>query len=146
MSIELRDPGLELSEHDFELHRRTIERTRAMLFRKYKSADYCMVPGSETISGPSTYRALQAGGMPAPRAVHYGGLLYRIKSPRAGYWYQVTVEHWRQDTFSLFLSVHCGEQRMYTRFAMTVPFREIDECLYRCINDIRAEDSQFLLL
>ena len=72
MSIELRDPGLELSEHDFELHRRTIERTRAMLFRKYKSADYCMVPGSETISGPSTYRALQAGGMPAPR--------------RAGYW------------------------------------------------------------
>ena len=85
------DPVLRITDADRVLHRRAIERLRAQLFRRHRPQEFFIIEGSEEVLDPIAYYDARASRMPAPRALHLGGLRYRIASSRPGLEYEAQI-------------------------------------------------------
>ena len=136
-----KDPWFSLTSVEHERHERAIARLRYQLFRKYTARHYWLAPESEKVLPASPYYDIKAGGMPAPRALHLGGLAYQVASPRVGCSYAVQVEHWSGNEFAIWLTVHPSGKGTFTRFSVYERFEGVDERLHELIAIARHEDS-----
>lgn len=97
-----------------------IEQIEATLFRKYTLADYFIVPDSE----------VGLAGL---------GVRYRLESPTADEWYELTVRWVAQDRFDISLSLHKAPAIARTIFLTGANLSDLDESVYLCIRTVRRE-------
>lgn len=97
-----------------------IEQIEATLFRKYTLADYFIVPDSE----------VGLAGL---------GIRYRLESPTADEWYELTVRWVAQDRFDISLSQHKAPATARTIFLTGATLSDLDESVYLCIRTVRRE-------
>lgn len=96
------------------------DQIKANLFKKYRPADYFIVPGSEVV-------------------VERAAVKYRVQSPNAEEWYEITLKR-IGDRVDIAASVH-KDSATHTRFLATVGLRDVDESVYACINRLRRDDA-----
>lgn len=99
-----------------------IEQIESVLFRKYTVADYFIVPGSGT-------------------ALAGLGVRYRLESPSADTWYELTVRRVGRDRFDISLSRHTPQTFARTVFLTTAGPPELDESVYLCIRTVCREHA-----
>lgn len=97
-----------------------IEQIEATLFRKYTLSDYFIVPDSE----------VGLAGL---------GIRYRLESPNAEEWYELTVRWVAQDRFDISLSLHKAPSTARTIFLTGAGLADLDESVYLCIRTVRRE-------
>lgn len=115
-------------------HRQTVERIQAKLFRKYPVRDYFILPESLEILPPHV-----------PTHPHLspalGGVCYDVESLRVGSRIELSVKHWSDSRFVIFMTIHTESSgASYTRFAVETDFRELDERVLDCVLAYRREE------
>lgn len=109
---------------------------RAELYRRYTADDFCFLKDSEEVLPPTAYFDVHHGGR---RALRLGGLKYRARGARPETWYEVELAHWAGNDFCIWLIVHQGLS-VFTRWALTKPFDQIDVCIHSCVHQLRKEE------
>lgn len=97
-----------------------IEQIEAVLFKKYTAADYFIVPESAT----------ELGGL---------GIRYRLESPQANQWYELTVRRVAYGRFDISLSLRKAPTASRTIFLTGAGLDDLDESVYLCVRTVHRE-------
>lgn len=96
------------------------DQIKANLFKKYRPADYFIIPGSETTVGRSEVK-------------------YRVQSPNEEEWYEITLKR-AGDRVDIAASAY-QDRTVHTRFLATVGLQDVDESVYACVKRLRRDDA-----
>jgi hypothetical protein len=117
-------------------HVAAINRLRRRLFLKHSSADYHIVDGSEWILPPSA-QTLWNAACGEYRELTIGGLRYSVDCLDRDGPARFTVSHERALEFAFWMQTGRGN----TLFSLVVPFRALDELVYRYVTSFRRTNE-----
>ena len=130
-----------LTPLEMDRHRRAVKKIRAELF-SLRTPEECWIVGTGIVIAPLVriLRELDTGVL--NRTVVYGGIEFELAVPLSQYSYRIGAQHWDKDLIWLHTDYSVPDRpARYTGFSITVPFKQLGDRFYGCLDMLAAESK-----